>query len=338
MLLIVVGAIIISLGPLFGQGPTLTGAGYAYPVPIRVAPGQITTLFVTGLKTVLPQPVKAMSLPLPNSLAGISVTITQPVSTQSSQSYSVPLLAVQQILNCNSGGQPQPGAFTPDCLVSAVTVQIPYEIVVPGGPIGPPLGPAEIVVAEGGAASKSFLMNPPVTDNLHVLTTCDAFPPEQVIGNSCNAVVTHADGTLVTAASPAKAGEEIVIYAFGLGQTSPAVKTGAVTPTPAPVLAGNRLVYVQFDFRPNAAPSPPYFNPLILAPFVPGALFAGLTPGQVGLYQINVRIPSSLPALGSCSVGAQPGFPYNNVLSNLTIDLSGLNSFDGAAICVAPMQ
>ena len=64
----------MSLGPLFGQGPTLAGTGYSNPSIIRVAPGQITTLFVTGLKTVLSQPVKATSLPLPTTLAGISVT------------------------------------------------------------------------------------------------------------------------------------------------------------------------------------------------------------------------------------------------------------------------
>jgi len=35
-------------------GPTLTGSGYAVPTNVRVAPGQITTLFVTGLEGVLP--------------------------------------------------------------------------------------------------------------------------------------------------------------------------------------------------------------------------------------------------------------------------------------------
>ena len=36
-----------------------------------------------------------------------------------------------------------------------------------------------------------------------------------------NAVVTHADGMLVTADAPGKSGELVVIYVFGLGQTTP---------------------------------------------------------------------------------------------------------------------
>jgi hypothetical protein len=47
---------------VFGQGPTLAGIGYADPSIMRVGPGQITTLFVTGLKTVLSSPVNAPGL------------------------------------------------------------------------------------------------------------------------------------------------------------------------------------------------------------------------------------------------------------------------------------
>jgi hypothetical protein len=52
----------------------------------------------------------------------------------------------------------------------------------------------------------------------------------------------------------------------------------------------------------------------------------GLTPGQVGLYQINVKLPMVFPALEACG-----GF----VGSTLTINVAGDSSFDGAAICVA---
>ena len=42
-------AILIGLSPVFGQGVTLAGSGYANTTTILVSPGQITTLFVSGL-------------------------------------------------------------------------------------------------------------------------------------------------------------------------------------------------------------------------------------------------------------------------------------------------
>jgi hypothetical protein len=56
----------------------------------------------------------------------------------------------------------------------------------------------------------------------------------------------------------------------------------------------------------------------------------------VGLYQINVIVPASIPAIGACTTGASTLPPYNIVQSNLTIDLGAAASFDGAAICVKP--
>jgi len=58
-----------------GQGITLSGTGYPNPTGIRAAPGQITTLFVTCSQTVLARPVNASSVPLPTTLAGISVAL-----------------------------------------------------------------------------------------------------------------------------------------------------------------------------------------------------------------------------------------------------------------------
>jgi hypothetical protein len=344
MLLISMCAILTSLGPAFSQGMTLAGTGYSDPSIIRVAPGQITTLFVTGLKTVLSSPQTATRLPLPTTLGGIAVTLNQ-----SGQQSSVPLLSVQQMSVCGNGGAPPPASgLTADCFITAITVQIPFELVLPGG--DKTFGVTELAVSENGNISKSFRILP-ITDNLHVLTTCDVFPSPHLISVSdpipsaapfCVALVTHGGGTLVTANDPAKPGEEIVIWAFGLGPTSPAVKTGAATPAPAPALA-NGTAIVQFDFRPNAGPARPYINPLIMAPFFPGAIFAGLTPGEVGLYQINVRIPETVPPLTSCTTavtvtGSGVGSLLGFVTSNLTIDIGAVTSFDGAAICVQPGQ
>jgi hypothetical protein len=74
---------------------------------------------------------------------------------------------------------------------------------------------------------------------------------------------------------------------------------------------------VGFDFRPNAAPSRYFPQPVFAQAY--------LTPGFVGLYQVNVQLPAAVPAVPACSPGIQ---------SNLTINLGGMFSFDGAAICV----
>ena len=121
----------LSTSYLFGQGPTLVGSGYADPT-ITVAPGQVVTFYISGLKTVLPQPrsVKAQGLPLPTKLAGISATIVQ---TTPDASFPVPLFSVDQINMCAD-----PNTAASDCLLTAATVQIPFELFVPsisrGGP------------------------------------------------------------------------------------------------------------------------------------------------------------------------------------------------------------
>ena len=325
---------------VFGQGPTLTGIGYVDPSIMRVAPGQITTLFVTGLKTVLASSVSAPGLPLPTTLAGISVTLNQ----SNIAARQVPLVAVQQLPVCDTGTAPA-ATFSADCLITAITVQMPLELAMVGGGGGAASFTTELIVTENGNASKAFRVSPQ-SDNLHIMTTCDIPSPHFVrtsqpvtsFSPSCLPLVTHANGDLVIANDPAKPGEEIVIWAFGLGLTTPPASTGQASPTPAAQLSS--LLYLQFDFRVNAGPSPPYNNPLILTPgapiFTPSPVFAGLTPGLVGLYQINVIVPASIPAIGACTTGASTLPPYNIVQSNLTIDLGAAASFDGAAICVKP--
>ena len=75
---LIVGSLLVMFMPhAIGQtAPTLVGAGYATP-SLTVAPGEIVTLQVTGLNTVLPSPVTAQQAPLPTQLAGISATLNQ---------------------------------------------------------------------------------------------------------------------------------------------------------------------------------------------------------------------------------------------------------------------
>ncbi len=91
--------------------------------------------------------------------------------------------------------------------------------------------------------------------------------------------MTTPDGVLTgIPAHPVKSGDVVVIYTIGLGPTSPAVQTGAPAPaSPLAVVNG-----VQVCIRPSLAVSLDTCN---------DAAFAGLTPGFVGLYQVNANIP-----------------------------------------------
>ena len=102
-------------------------------------------------------------------------------------------------------------------------------------------------------------------------------------------IVNGNDGTLVLPSSfgvpnakPARAGEVLVIYAIGLGQTTPNVASGVGSPAEEPLARLDPAPAVTFGRRGP-------FNQVNAVPF-----FAGLAPGFVGLYQINVIVPDNV--------------------------------------------
>jgi len=108
-------------------------------------------------------------------------------------------------------------------------------------------------------------------------------------------VIMDVANRLVDSANPAKAGDVVVVYCTGLGATNPAVRSGEAAPasplatvtTPVTVTIGGQPAVVQY---------------------------AGLTPNFVGLYQVNVQIPSGLtPGLAIPLVLYQDGVPSNTV-------------------------
>ncbi len=94
------------------------------------------------------------------------------------------------------------------------------------------------------------------------------------------AVAQHANGTLITQAAPAQAGEVIVLYATGLGRTSPDLLSGHVSSTAISILYLSQLQVLL-----DGIPCPPS-----------SIYYAGVTPGFAGLYQINLRLPAALNA------------------------------------------
>jgi uncharacterized protein (TIGR03437 family) len=108
-------------------------------------------------------------------------------------------------------------------------------------------------------------------------------------------VITDVNNRLVDASNPTKTGDVVVVYCTGLGATNPAVRSGEAAPasplarvvTPVSVTIGGQPAVVQY---------------------------AGLTPGYVGLYQVNVQIPSGVtPGSSVPLVISQDGVPSNTV-------------------------
>ena len=94
--------------------------------------------------------------------------------------------------------------------------------------------------------------------------------------SSAAAVLHAADYSLVTSSSPARPGEYLLIYCTGLGAVETSVASGAMAPS----------------VPPDSTVQPPTVS---IANLSANVTFAGLAPGFVGLYQINVQAPAGLP-------------------------------------------
>ncbi len=101
-------------------------------------------------------------------------------------------------------------------------------------------------------------------------------------------VVVNADGSPVTAEQPAERGKALVVYATGLGPVTGRAATGQAAPT-SPLAATLETPAVT------------------MGDAVAEVLFSGLTPGFVGLYQVNLRVPPSAPTGSRTSLTLQIG-------------------------------
>lgn len=297
------------------QNITIAGAGYSNP-EVSIAPGQLTTLFFTGSRIVLssqPRTQWATALPLPTSLAGFSVSISQSGSRNATE--QAPILGVQQTNLC--GTEPP---VAQSCIVTAISIQIPSDVAANTGQVCPICGlSTTISVLENAQPSASFVAAV-LPQNVHVLTTCDTIMSNRVSG-SCQELVTHANGNIVSVSQPATAGETLVMYAVGLGATNPEVPAGGATPSPAPVATG------QFSMQFAYTVGPPVMPSSAVSPVLQSSIsFVGMTPTAVGLYQVNFTVPASPANSSSCLQTPDQ--------TNLRITLSSSNSADSARICV----
>jgi uncharacterized protein (TIGR03437 family) len=136
-----------------------------------------------------------------------------------------------------------------------IEMQVPWDV---------PIGDATVVVSVNGTMSNSF-------DSSMQTSTPVIF------------ALTHGDGTAITSGSPAKPGEEIVLYMTGLGAVDTYPLLGAASPA---LPLSNATVPSQLTFGGS---------PLTI-------VFAGLTPGTAGIYQVNALLPPALPQTGSAGL------------------------------------
>lgn len=297
--------------PAAASDGQLIAAGYSAPGPIEVAPGQVLTLFFRGIGRMPDGSLRighAQTVPLPETLAGLSASIQQLPQTIP---FPLPLLSVRQHNECeDASGQPK-------CLLTALRVQIPTELT----PVV-----AKLTVSSDGEASRTFLIRP-VRDDAHVLTACD-LTWDTNPGSACGRMAFHGDGTPVNEARPARRGETIVIYAYGLGPTVPRVPTGTAAPPRVELTEGvaRQLAVLFRPFRNASSSLPRYFEAEPLG--TPGeVVFAGLTPGQVGLYQVNVRVPGEIEIPILCG---------GETRSNVVAKVSSARGIENLPLCVEP--
>lgn len=154
------------------------------------------------------------------------------------------------------------GLPVPMLFVSAnqINAQMPFETV----------GNVTLVLRTPGGVSDNY--------NTVVLPGAPSIFRSGVAGPATDiaTVLRNANGQLVTASNPVHRNDVLIIYLTGLGQTTPAVPTGL--PGPSTPLA-NALSAPQVTLGGSTLP----------------VVFAGLTPGEVGVYQINVRVPPNVP-------------------------------------------
>jgi uncharacterized protein (TIGR03437 family) len=151
------------------------------------------------------------------------------------------------------------GVRAPLFFVSAhqINLQVPYEI---AGKMSVP-----VIVENNGVASA------PV-DVLVVASAPDLFTGP----GTSRVTASNQNGTLNSVSSPAARGSVVTLFATGQGVVSPSVPTGAAAQT-FPLSLANRAAVVIGGRNARI-------------------LFAGLTPGMIGLMQVNVEIPPATPS------------------------------------------
>jgi uncharacterized protein (TIGR03437 family) len=196
--------------------------------------------------------VQAEGTPLPWTLAGVSVTVG---------GARAPILSV----SAGYGFQ-------------QINFQVPQEAVISSS--------TEVTLTQHG--KRGSVLAPSLSS---------ASPPSPgefflLPGSSFGAFQHASDYSLVSPENPARAGEAVIGYLTGVGESSPKVPTGEASPS------------FPLAFVPQSEPGASQVRRYLIRTSAGDAVtqFFGLAPGLVGIYQVNFVLPSNTPA-GDARIG-----------------------------------
>ena len=182
----------------------------------------------------------------------------------------------------NIGGVEAPLFFSSGGQINA---QIPFELAAASRP--------HVVVRTGRDGSGPEAITVPETITLAAARPGIFTTNQQGTGQGA---ILDVQGRLVDTTSPAVAGEVVQVFCTGLGATEPRVTSGK----PAPAAEPLARVVVPVEAQVGGQPATVHF--------------AGLAPGFVGLYQVNVEIPADVkPGEAVPLLLLQNGVPSNTV-------------------------
>jgi hypothetical protein len=168
--------------------------------------------------------------------------------------------------------------------VTGITLQIPFALTTNSGSAGGP--PPPLRISENGSPVGTVPLQP-VSDNVHVINTCDdtqtyisaaVSAPQDV----CASAV-MVGGALNSLYNLARAGDELAVWLYGMGAIT--AQAPGCCASPAQLSQPVENFQLNFDYRPNTP----------LSPVVPGfdltgsPLFAAHAGG--GLYHVNFTVP-----------------------------------------------
>jgi len=109
--------------------------------------------------------------------------------------------------------------------------------------------------------------------------------------------ITNPQGQIVDSTAPVPAGSVVIAYCSGLGATNPAVASGAQPPAVEPLARTTAAVTATVGGLPAQVQ------------------FAGLAPQYVGLYQVNVQVPSGVATGNAVQVVLTQGGVSSNIVT-----------------------